>query len=405
MNPTMKNAIRLFAVPILLVLLASCARNGKSVPPREDLFLLDIGPMEDQLSLFVFPDDPGMPRASVAMRDGFFYVSDGEGRKIVRYNSFGDMIFLIYNDETNPEPSDLKIRTEEDGRMTRWAFSFPFLSPGKIAVDSRRHIFVEEILPEQRHGFDAENQALLDGVVLHFDHEGRFVDFIGQGGPGGGPFPKIVGIHVSANDEIAVVARTSTGWDVFWYNPDGEQMFLVPLQNDAIPAPPDVDSFLASIASVMVAPDSRTLYVKVDYYREIYEPLTGNLTGIETLNPLVWILDVQEGAYSGFVSVPFYEMAETERGRGIEVNLPYSMLGVVEGGAMLFGILVDDGYALLRMDSSGEGLRRGFIGIGEDRGVFNSFHLSPEGVLSALLADEWTTAVSWWRMERFMRDG
>jgi len=401
----MKNARNLVAVPILLAMIASCARDESSVPPREDLFLIDIGPMEDQLSLFVFPDDPVMPRANIAMRDGFFYVSDGAGRKIVRYNSFGDMIFLIFNDETNPEPSDLRIRTEEDGRMTRWAYTFPFLSPGKIAVDSRRHIFVEEILPEQRYGFDAENQALLDSVVLHFDQDGSFVDFIGQGGQGGGPLPQIVGIHVSVNDEIAVVGRLSTGLDVYWYNSDGEQMFLIPLRNDAIPAPPEVDDFFATIDAVMVAPDSRTLYVKVDYYREVLDRFTGNLIGIDTLNPLVWMLDVEEGTYSGSVQVPFFELDQSERGRNVQVNLPYSMLGVVEGGGMLFGILVDDGYALLRMDSSGYGQRRGFIEVGPDRGVFNSFHLSPDGVLSSLLADEWTTAVSWWRMEKFMADG
>jgi len=383
----------------------SCAPRGQISFQREDLFFLDIGPMEDQISLFVFPDDAGMPRASLAMRDGLFYISDGTGRKVVRYNSFGDLLFLIFNDETNPDPTDLRIRTDDDGQMTRWAFNFPFRSPGAIAVDSRRHIFVEEILPDERHVFDAENQALLNSVVLHFDQDGRFIDFIGQGGRGGIPFPRIMGLYTSVNDEIVVVSRLATGWDVFWYNADGEQLFLVHIRDGAIPAPPGLENFFISIDAVKAAPDARKLFIKVDYYRNIFEPLTNIRTGTETLNSLVWILNVEEGEYEGFVEIPFFEMIHTERGRTEQINLLYSMMGVVRGGAMLFYFPVENGYAVLRMDSSGQGLRRGFIEVEPEMLVFNSFHLSPEGILSALLADEWTTTVAWWRMERFMRDG
>ena len=383
----------------------SCAQRGQLLPQREDLFYLDIGPMEDQLSLFVFPDDAGMPRASLAMRDGLFYISDGTGRKVVRYNSFGDLLFLIFNDETNPDPSDLRIRTDDDGQMTRWAFTFPFRSPGMIAVDSRRHIFVEEIWAEEWHVFDAENQSLLNSMVLHFDQDGRFITDIGQGGRGGIPFSRITGIYTSVNDEIAVVTRLTTGWDVFWYNADGEQLFHIRLRDGAIPAPPGLQNFFISIDAVKAAPDARKLFIKVDYYRDVIDPLTNNRLGTETLNSLVWMLNAETGEFEGFVEIPFFELTHTERGRTEQINLLYSMMGVVRGGAMLFYFPVENGYALLRIDSSGHGLRRGFIEVEPERLVFNSFHLSPEGILSALLADEWTTTVAWWRMERFMRDG
>jgi len=403
----MKHAARGYAVFCLALLLfaffaASCLRNQASLQ-REDLFSLDVGPLEDQVSLFVFLENFGLPRASIAMRDGFFYISDGTGRKIVRYNSFGDLLFLVFNDETNMEPTDLRIRTEDDGQMTRWAYTFPFRSPGRIAVDSRRHIFVEEVMPDERHVFAAESQTLLDTVVLHFDQDGRFIDYIGQGGRGGFPFPRVMGLHVSANDEIVVVCQLATGWDVFWYNAYGEQLFLVHIRNDEIPAPPDLQNFFASIDAVMAAPDARKLFVKVDYYRDIFEPLTGNRVGTETLNSLVWVLNIETGEYEGFAEVPFFESTHTERGRTVQTNLLYSMLGVVRDGGMLFYFPVDNGYAILRMDTSGYGQRRGFIEIDPTKLVFNTFHLSPEGILSAMLADEWTATVAWWRMERFMR--
>ncbi|MCL2192526.1 MAG: hypothetical protein FWB78_03915 [Treponema sp.] len=384
---------------------ASCVPRDQISLQREDLFSLDIGPMEDQISLFVFPDDAGLPRASLAMRDGLFYISDGTGRKVVRYNSFGDLLVLIFNDDTNPDPSDLRIRTEEDGQMTRWAFTFPFRSPGQIAVDSRRHTFVEEILPDERHVFDAENQVLLNSVVLHFDQDGRYIDYLGQGGRGGLPFPRIMGLYTSVNDEIVVVTRLTAGWDVFWYNADGEHLFLIHIRDDVIPAPPGLQDFFISIDAVKVAPDARQLFIKVDYYRDIIDPLTNNRLGTETLNSLVWILNIESGEYIGFVEIPFFELTHTERGNTVQINLLYSMMGVVQGGGMLFYFPVENGFEILRLDSLGQGQRRGFIKVESERLVFNSFHLSPEGILSALLADEWTTTVAWWRMERFMRDG
>jgi len=387
--------------------LASCFPQGRDVLQREDLFFLEIGPMEDQIALFVFPDDDGMPRASLAMSDGFFFISDGSGRKVARYSSFGELLFLVFNDEENPRPADLRIRTEADGQLTRWAFTFPFRSPGRIAVDSRRHIFVEEILPEERHVFDEGTQSLLNSAVLHFDQDGRFITDIGQGGRGGLPFPRVMGVHSSVNDELVVVCLRATGWDVFWYDAHGEQLFNIQFQNRLIPAPPGGGSFFASIDAVFPAPDARKLFVKIDYWREVFEPLTGNHVGTESLNSLVWIFNVEEGVYEGFVELPFFETTHMERGREVRSSLPFSMLGVARGGAMLFYFPApaEGRFAILRMDSSGYGQRRGFIEVDPDRFVFNSFHLSPEGILSALLADEWTADVSWWRMENFVGAG
>ncbi|MCL2558456.1 MAG: hypothetical protein FWE09_08250 [Treponema sp.] len=385
------------------LLFASCAAEEPDPFAREDKFILEIGPMEDQISLFDFYDDVGLPRAGVAMADGFFFISDGGGRKVARYSSFGDLLFLIFNDETNPEPSGLRIRTIDDGLMTRWAYSFPFRSPGRVAVDSRRNIFVEEILPEERHMDDDESLALLGAVILHFDENGSFIDYIGQGGRGGLPFPYVVGLQTSADDEIVVTCFIPGGRDVFWFDENGSPLFIVHVRNETAPAPPGHSDFFASIDSVFPAPDSRKLFVKVDYYREVMEPLTGNLVGMEAIASLVWTLNVESGVYESFAQVPFFEGAGSEWGEA--ASIPFSMIGAARGGSLLFSFPERDGYAIMRMDSSGGGQRRGNIRIDPSRLIFNSFHLSPEGILSAILADEWTASVSWWRLESFMRDG
>ncbi|MDR0456848.1 MAG: hypothetical protein LBH20_09230, partial [Treponema sp.] len=140
----------LLAVVGLSIGFAACTPSNVDSIQRENLFSLDIGPMEDQIALYSLGGDGRLRHIELAMRDGFFYIADNNGGKIVRYNSYGDLLFMIYNDETNPEPVGLKTRVEDGAQVTRWAYSYPLQSTGKIAVDSRKHIYVEERLPHER---------------------------------------------------------------------------------------------------------------------------------------------------------------------------------------------------------------------------------------------------------------
>jgi hypothetical protein len=311
---------------------------------------------------------------------------------------------MIYNDETNGDPISLKTEVEDGARVTRWAYTYPLRSVGKIAVDSLKHIYVEERLPPERHRFDSENKALLDGVILHFDADGRFIEYLGQGGQGGDPFPHIAGLYTSLLDEIAVVCRQPSGWTVHWYSAQGEQLFLVQIGNSVIPAPPDWSDFSASIDAIMASPDARKLYIKVDYYHDVLDPSTNMRASTEPLSSIIWILDVEKGVYENSVEAPFYEYSFSENGRTSYGRLLYSMLGLVRGGGILLYFPIETGYSVLRMDSDGHGQRRGFINVNPDELCFNNFHLSPEGILSALLVDEWKINVVWWRLDRFMKD-
>jgi len=360
--------------------------------------------MEDQIALYDLEGNGMKRHAEIAMRDGLFYITDSNGGKIVHYNSYGDLLFMIYNDETNPEPISLGTKAADGAQVTRWAFTYPLRAAGKIAVDSRKHIFVEERLPYERHGFDAANKALLDSVLLHFDADGRFIEYLGQGGQGGGPFPRITGLYTSVMDEIAVVCRLPSGWNTYWYSAQGEQLFLVQLENAAIPEPPDWQGSSVSIDAIMAAPDARKLFIKVDYYQDVYDESTNTRVSSEPVRSLIWVLNVEKGIYENSAEVPFYEYHFTERGRDNYIRLLYSMMGLVRNGGILLYFPDEAGYAILRMDSDGHGQRRGFINIDPAEINFTNFHLSPDGILSALLVDDWKVNVVWWRMDRFMRN-
>jgi len=372
---------------------------------REDLFALDIGIMEDQIALFDLEGNHGLRLANHVMKDGLFYISDANGGKILRYNSFGDLLFMIYNDETNPTPMTLRPLSDES-LLTRWAVTHPLLEPGEIAVDSRRHIYVRDRLPFERHTFDADNRVLLNNVVLHFDAYGRFVEFLGREGIGGTPFPRIEGIYTSINDELAVVCRHPMGWDIYWYNSEGMLLFIVQLHLDALPIPPDRDNVFPSLDRISVGVDERLLFIKIDYYTNTFDESTNIRTGIEPDSSVIWVMNVENGVWERYVDIPFFEYTVVEQNRRITHRMLYSLLGVIRGGRVVLTFPVDGGYSILIMSTDySDEQYRGFIRVDNEELQFNAFHLSADGILSGLLVDDWQVRLVWWRTDRFIGSG
>jgi hypothetical protein len=385
----------------LLLLFGSC--SGERVPSvaRENLFALEIGRLEDQIDLFNIEGRRSIPKTALAMRDGLFYISNGNGQKIVRYTSYGDLLFMIYNEETNPLPLTLKTNVEDGGIVTRWAYTYPLREPGAIAVDGRKHIYAEDRLPYERHSYDMGTRSLLDSHVLHFDEAGRFVEYLGREGVGGTPFSRINGIYASVRDEIAVVCRHSAGWNIYWFDPDGMMRYLVPVLNDAIPIPEDRPDTQPQVDTIMAAPDQRQLFIKVDYYHSTYDESTNTPSGAEPDSSVIWIMDVETGAYIDTIEVPFFEM-DLRQGRGVE-KLFYSMLAVIRGGRVFLSFPLEGGYSIfiLGKDAGGNPVqRRGFIQVDDDELQYNAFNVSEEGILSGLLATELEVKVAWWRTDR-----
>jgi hypothetical protein len=313
---------------------------------------------------------------------------------------------MIYNDQTNPLP--LTLLPLKDGEIvTRWAFTYPLKAPGKITVDSRKHLYVEDQLPDEGRRFDPESKALLNKVILHFDEYGRFVQYLGQEGIGGSPFPKIEGLYTSVQDELAVVCRLPTGWNIYWFDADGMSLYVVKLQNTALPIPPDRDMVLVSLDAIAAAPDERKLYLKVDYYRDTYDASTNTRSGSEPDSSVIWVMRVEDGSYEGTIEVPFFESTLIESGHKTPVKLFYSLLGVIRKERVFLYVPVEAGYAILilALGSTANGEQhRGFIQVDPDELQFNAFDLAEDGILSGLLADTWDIKLVWWRTDKLIGD-
>jgi hypothetical protein len=383
-----------------LFLTGACKNNQIDSVEREDLFTLEVGRMEDQIALYNLDGTRGIRSTGFTMRDGLFYIADGNGGKISRYNSYGDLLFMIYNEETNPPPVSLKTNISYEEQATRWAYPYPLEQPGWIAVDSRRHIFVEDRLPTQAHRIDTERNSLLDGIILHFDQDGRFVDYLGCEGIGGSPFPRIVALTATVNDELAVICRLPDGWDIYWFNSSGMLLYLVKISSSSIPVLPEWPKAVSVVDSVMASPDSRRLFMKADYSRDTFDQSTNTRTGSEPVSSAIWILNVEDGSYSGMTEIPLYEISQN--GGDSKIRVFYIMLGVSRNGKALLYFPVETGYSLLYADTYTNEQQRRNIKISNDEIKYNDFFLSAEGILSAMLADSYNIKLVWWRTDRLM---
>jgi hypothetical protein len=264
---------------------------------------------------------------------------------------------------------------------------------------------VEDRLPYERRVFDAENRIILDSIVLHFDANGRFVEYLGKEGIGGSPFSKIERISVSVRDEFAVVCRMPTGWDIFWFDAGGTLLYFLPLKNDMIPVPPDRMPVFPSVDTIAVSPDSRKLFIKVDYYRETFDESTNTKLGAEPDSSVIWMMNVEDGSYAGTIEVPFFEYQVIDNNRRVTERLLYSLLGVVKNDRVFLIFPVDDGYSIMLLSRNPHEQRRGFIQVESDELQFNTFTISSEGILSALLATDFQAKLVWWRTDKFLEEG
>jgi len=387
---------------VILIFAVSCESESVKSIEREDRFTLEIGPLEDQIALYRLEGNRGIRQTGFTMRDGLIYIADGGSGKIVRYNSYGDLMLMIYNEDTNPPPITLKTITENE-QVTRWAYTFPLEEPGWIAVDSQRHIYAEDRLPQGEQRYDSESRALLDGIVLHFDQDGRFIDYLGREGIGGSPFPRIIGMTTSVRDELAVVCRVSVGWEIYWFDSQGTLLFQINFSSGVTPPNPEWPDALAIIDNVIASPDSRNLYIKVDYSRDTFDQSTNTRTGNEPINSIIWILNIENGLFQDSTEVPLYEI--TENGRLTDTRIFYIFLGVArDGKALMYFPGETEGYTLLYIDTHTGEQRRGNIYFSANELKYNDFYLSLDGILCAMLADNNNVRIVWWRTDRLMGD-
>jgi hypothetical protein len=399
------------------LLAAGCARKGIEDLGGEQLFSLSLGRLEDQIDLF---QPEGMTLDSknrIAMRDGLFYVANGNAGKIMTFTSYGDLLFLLYNAKTNPAPITLGPVTDTDAGgeapaaggegdvpptvSTRGAVSYPFTTIGEIAVASDKRIYVEDSVPRARAVRDAGRGILRDRVVLRFDRKGRPEGAIGQEGLGGEPFPYIHSLFVTARDALVVVCRVPDAWQAFWYSREGTLLYRTEIDGSHLP-PPQAAGIIQSLVSVFPDQQEPVLHLLIHSYRQTVDASTRTQSSVEVVSSRVWRLDLRTQSYGSFIELP--QSAPRREKVGLKTTEipapPGDLLGVSTAGNYYVLAFADSNlYRLQVIDAAGRVRAQRYLLIEDSELTYRDLRLAPTGIIYGLLADQTRVHVSWWRSD------
>jgi hypothetical protein len=393
---------------ILVLLLSSCQKKGMEELVSSELFSLTLGKLEDQVDLFQFEGAKIGRKNTVSMRDGWFYVANGNAGKIMVFSSYGDLIFLLYNPQTNPVPTvlgpiDQSARTEVS---TRGSVAYPFSDIGEIAVASDKTLYVEDAIAEAKEVKDARRGVVLSRVILRFDRKGRPLGYIGQEGIGGTPFPYVSALHVAAADQLVVVCRLPEAWEVFWYSREGVLLHQVEIDENNLPVQPTKG---VTPVLVNIVPDQQSplLYMIVYSYRVSTDPSATETPGQDTVVGRAYKLDLRTGQYDpSFVEFPQNLPRKEKTGlRTTEIPSPPSeLLGVSSSGYFYLLAYTDTNlYTLQILDPAGKLRARRRMVIEDSELIYRDTHLSSTGIFYGLLADRTRAHVSWWRSDMLLK--
>lgn len=391
---------------LFLLLLSACGTDQVQTLEQQKLFSIPIGKMEDQLDVYYDGISSFDDKIRVVMQDGIVFIANGRGRKVMEFSSYGDILSLYYNSDYNPPPVLLNEAGSGGEVSSRVALAFPFLEVGEIAVTPSGLLMVEDSIPQNRADFDEERGAFLNRVVRRFDLSGAYIDYLGQEGIGGTPFPYIESIHVNRAEEPIIICRAEASWIVYWFNREGNLKYEVTVPMNDLPLPAEED-LIPALERIVPDDTEELLYIKIDTYKEVRESLGGTGTRIDYFASYFFWLNPKSGAYEGYLEVPHVVRKQEIPGIGAEQDeeVLYEFLGVAGGGFFfLLGPFGPDQYQILVVDETGVVLDRPRISL-RDRDIFyRDFYLSRDGILTALLCREFEADLVWWRTDQLLEE-
>ena len=425
-----------------LLVFGSCSKEAVSRVEREKLFTLSYGHFEDEIDLFQLDSDSAGPDTQLFMRDGMFYIANSGSKKVLQLTSFGDLLSVYYNPDANPVPSfaspaSIQAAQAASGAAaptvapsagaaaptptpaqpsagqpaansvststnasTQKAIAYPFNHPVFVSVDSLKRLFVVDHLPQERVEFDNDDQVVLQDVVLRFGADGKYNEYLGQEGPGGTPFPPITAVYCNSRNETIVMSKTQVGIKVFWFDPQGALLFKIPVLYKNLPGPFDKEKeVLSSLEKIVPDPDSRKLYLKIDYYIGVTDTDTGSNAGISYDRSCIYPFDIGSGKYESRIDIPSYDGVDKDNLGTVAFKKPYEFLGITSSGWIFLTTPQDGGYALEVMDKRSHRSHMRILSVSDNELAYNALMLSSDGIISALLATTNDASVVWWRTD------
>ncbi|PIE97979.1 MAG: hypothetical protein CR988_05685 [Treponema sp.] len=387
------------------IFFSGCSYSTDDNLKHEELFTLNYGNFEDQLNFFTSENNTFGYDAHITMNDGLIYTSNSAGQKILKTSSYGDLLSVYYNPETNPTPTFLSESNEEEEISTRQAIKHLFNSCTFLSVSNSKHLYVVDTVPNERIEFDNDENIALKNIVLHFNSEGRFTNYIGQEGLEGTPFANISSIHTNADNEVIIISKTLSAVKVFWYTENGDLLYKIPIMLNMLPSPYDVSVNVdMNVDSVVPSYDKKELYIKIDYYAEMIDSESGAGIGTNYDKSSIYRLSLNTAKYTHIRDIaPFIGTETDSNGTAIEVPRIYSMIGMAMSKWCFLLVTQNKGYALMLLNLK-DGKKYNFdLEIAPENTVYNTFTVTNTGQLVALLAGDEKASIYVWHTENFIK--
>ena len=390
----------LFILPFFFF---SCSKNDvvESISENQ-LFTIPYGNFEEHLSIYDL-NNVGSVRNGITMRDGFFYITDGNSEKILETNSYGDLLTLFYNEDS--KIADLLKKSNRKDISIHKELSYPFDFQGMIAVDSNKVIYTVCSIPRDRHEQNIDGSVLYSQTILRFSRDGSTVDYIGQQGPGGTPFPFIKNIYTTEKDELVVVCTTDDGLIVYWFGSNGYLKYMVPVTvKDAPTIEPIGESseIYLTIENVIPDPSSYKLFVKIDYYSSYIDEESKLYSGVNYVQTYLYPLNILTETYGEGVSIPPYEESVVADYSKLVYKIPYDFLGVTKNGWKFFIIKNDTGFDVAIIQSENQRILRRHFNIDTKNTMYYTMDLSLDGIITAMYLEKDCARVVWYRTDNLI---
>jgi hypothetical protein len=354
--------------------------------------------MEDQIDLIQLPGTPFSQSIDIEMKSGLFFISNGASKKVMEFSSYGDLLTLFYNAQTNPQPV-LLTETKEDGAVAnRNAYQYPFNEVGEIAIADSGLLYIQDVVAEDRRIWDEELETQLRNVILRFSPDGAFLDYIGQEGVSGAPFPFVDSVGIADGENLTVVCRTIDDWIIFSYDGDGGLRYTFTFADTDMPTPEE--GTITSIARVIPAVEADRIYVKTDYYSSEVE---NSDYGFD--KSAIHFIDAALGTLEGTIFLPpaYKTSGRAQLFNREEEEVIQYLVGVGDGG--MFFLLSSAGeklYNIQIVDTTGLVVHKGMIELDDSQTVFRKFYVTPGGILTALIGKNTEADVVLWRTDKYM---
>ena len=389
-----------------IILVSSCGSGNLEYITRENLFDINYGKLEDEIDLTQERTFDIPVSTDITMKDGIIYILNGNLQKIMKFNSYGDLLSVIMKKELNPDPVIVDRENSSDFISNRKGIYFPFFNASGIAVDSDQNIYVSDLLSSDKQEWDSNLNTMLTGVVYRFDNSGNYSDFLGQDGPGGMPFPYITDLQTNSANDLVVITKTSESCPVYWFNSSGTLIYQADIKNSLIPSPDD-ENISVSVDSIDIPENNHKLFIKCDYYKKIISKQTGKESDVDFYKSAVHVLNLETGNFDSVTDIP---EVFTSSGSNISfseerLQVIYNTLGIVGDDKIFLSSVVDDNSSkLLILNTNGNVIYTTKLNTGDSALYSIKTALDSNGIITSILSGTDNSSVVWWRTDHIIKD-